>query len=180
MKQGVRGGVWRARKLRRPRGDLLAQVFPLIVQLAGCDRDLWHASGTLHPNFRGIEVLAPRRRLGLYASEKTADRSHRIRLLPKPRQLRVIAVAHRLACQHLLGEQRFPPAGNKPLAVEVAGVEGPYTHTPTLPVGLTALPGKFLQFLRRPREPDAFLLDAQAGTLGPLAEQGECRLFVCV
>ena len=80
------------------------------------------------PNPTSVERIPASGCLRRNAAQVGVDGRARSRMCPESSQLRVMAVAPRLAAQHRARKQRLAPQGNQPLRIEILGMQGPQAH----------------------------------------------------
>jgi hypothetical protein len=61
-------------------------------------------------------------------SQILGDKTDWTTLLLKPNKLWVVNVSARLAAEHGLGKQSFPPQGNQPACVKILRMKAPNAH----------------------------------------------------
>ncbi len=79
-------------------------------------------------DFRRVEPVAAKHRLGVQRGEKARDGRLRIALRAETGELRVFAVAARFPREYFLREQRLAPCGDKAFRVEMLRVDRPESH----------------------------------------------------
>lgn len=111
--------------------ELRLQVSPLKPQLTVGHRDPVHLGQVVcraAENPVAVEAVASFPALRVEAVQIGSHCSQRLGVVAEPLQLRVAGVTARGAAQDRLGQQRLPPTGDEPLAVQKGGMKGPEPH----------------------------------------------------
>ena len=112
--------------LRIADAQFLQQVSPFELKLSTRNGGTAKRAGA-SDLFRRKAVIATRCFV-MNGAQVLSDRTDGRSLCAKPKKLRVMPVALRLAAEHGLREKRFAPQGHQSSSVEVLRMQAPETH----------------------------------------------------
>ena len=111
---------------RATHGELTKQVLPLILELPPSYCDGPH--GAYGADLGAVKGVAARCGFSVDGAQVCADGVTRRCVGAEPLKLRVMAIAFGRAPKYRSSKQRLTPQGDKPLRIEIAGVNRPQPH----------------------------------------------------
>ena len=106
--------------------QFVEQMLPFALELPACNGETARRARNGDP--LGREAIAALPGLFMNRAQILADATDRRRVRAKPKELRMMLVAPRLAPEHGLCEQRFPPESHESLSVEILRMQAPNSH----------------------------------------------------
>lgn len=106
--------------------ELPKQTLPLILELPPCYSNGFYGANGAH--FGVVKSVAARRGFSVDGAQVCADCVTRRCVAPEPLELRVMAIPIGRTPKYRSSKQRLSPEGDKPLRIEIAGMNRPQPH----------------------------------------------------